>query len=903
MPTGVGSDQMTSPAVGAADKKVSLSDTEKAWIRAHPTIRLGIDPEFAPFEYVAEDGTYSGITSDYVKLLNKRLSLNMQVAHGLTWKETVQKAKQGEIDVLPCVGKTEERKTFLHYSSPYIDFHRVIISRTDATFFNGPGDLWDKQVAVQANSSHAGFLKDKTKIQPLTYPFLQEALLAVADGKADAFVGNVTSAMYWIAKLNLANLKVAAPIPGGDESLHFAVRKEWPELVSIINKGLASISPEEKTDIQRRWVAFEYKPGIAPERVYRYLAAILVLGLLGAMGLAFWRGALKKEVGRRTEELRQELTERKKVERALLESEERFRSIYNATNDAILIHDLETGVILDVNQKTCEMFGMSRAELLRSNVGHFSSGVPPYTQEEAAVWVHKAALGEPQLFEWHAKEKSGRLFWVEVNMRRGTIGQEQRIIISARDISERKMAEEDFKRINEELLAVNRIIMACASTLNVAELLDKVMGQAISITGLEGGAICYLTPEETLQIAAHRATPVAPIEDLTPHAVQVGGCLCGECARDHKPLILTDRQAVLQYSARASTRGGDIRFHAAFPLITGGRCVGVLCVSSRTDTKPKEGSLQLLEIVSAQIAMAIDNACLYTESVRHAETLDDKVQERTAELDRAKVALLNLLEDISLSNAKLKELDQLKSMFIASMSHELRTPLNSVIGFSKVLANEWAGSVNDEQKKLLLTISRSGKHLLALINDVIDISKIESGKLDKHLEDFDLQELITEALDAVKKDLADKQLTLTTVQSLPLAMHSDRRRLLQCLLNLLSNAIKFTIAGGVGIEMKMEGSRVLISVTDTGIGIAAEDMPLLFGSFVRLESPLKASAPGTGLGLYLVKKLARETLGGDISVESTEGVGSRFTLAIPVRTNASAPNLVWGDDGAPVEGK
>lgn len=236
---------------------------------------------------------------------------------------------------------------------------------------------------------------------------------------------------------------------------------------------------------------------------------------------------------------------------------------------------------------------------------------------------------------------------------------------------------------------------------------------------------------------------------------------------------------------------------------------------------------------------------------------------------------------------RLMELDHLKFIFIAAMSHELRTPLNSVIGFSNILLKQRKGPLNAEQEKLLMIVSRAGNHLLTLINDVIDISKIEAGKVDKYIEDFDLQDLLHEAVDNIKKDAEDKQLEIR-VETVPLAMHSDRRRLFQCVLNLLSNAVKYSLEGSVLVQAKVidaagTGRSAQISVTDTGIGIKEEDMHKLFGSFERLDSPLKSKVSGAGIGLYLTRKLITEILHGTIFVESTYGSGSRFTINVPVR--------------------
>jgi PAS domain S-box-containing protein len=279
------------------------------------------------------------------------------------------------------------------------------------------------------------------------------------------------------------------------------------------------------------------------------------------------------------------------------------------------------------------------------------------------------------------------------------------------------------------------------------------------------------------------------------------------------------------------------------------------------------------------------------------QELEQRVLQRTAELEKKRVelqdsqiALMNIVEDLNEKtlqlehvNAKLKELDQLKSMFIASMSHELRTPLNSIIGFSSIILNEWTGPLNPEQKENIAAVLRSGKHLLSLINDVIDVSKIETGKIESIVEDFDVREVVMEAVETFKKDIEKKGLELT-VRACRHVLHVDRRRLLQCLLNLLSNAIKFTLKGSINIyaELSEDGSMFTIAVEDTGIGIEEQDLGKLFSPFVRLRTSMESVIPGTGLGLYLTRKLLQEILKGDIHVTSTHGAGSRFTIRLPV---------------------
>ncbi|MEN8183381.1 MAG: transporter substrate-binding domain-containing protein [Myxococcota bacterium] len=241
-------------------EQLPLTEAEQAWIREHPVIRVGVDPEFRPFEYIDEDGSHAGIAADYIELLNERLGLNMELVPGLTWEAAIEGGRHKEIDVLPAVGVTEERKRFFRYSAPYIEFHRVIVTRTEMPFLVGVDDIRDMRVAVQADSSHEGFLKEHTEIEPLRFATLQQSLMAVSGGDADALVTNVASASYWIRRLNLTNLKVATATSPKVHTLHFAVRDDWPELVRILDKGLVSVHPDERERIADRWVVLAFDP-------------------------------------------------------------------------------------------------------------------------------------------------------------------------------------------------------------------------------------------------------------------------------------------------------------------------------------------------------------------------------------------------------------------------------------------------------------------------------------------------------------------------------------------------------------------------------------------------------------------------------------------------------------------
>jgi signal transduction histidine kinase len=260
-----------------------------------------------------------------------------------------------------------------------------------------------------------------------------------------------------------------------------------------------------------------------------------------------------------------------------------------------------------------------------------------------------------------------------------------------------------------------------------------------------------------------------------------------------------------------------------------------------------------------------------------AEGLDREITERR-EMEKK---IEERATELALANVRLKGLDRLKSMFVASMSHELRTPLNSIIGFTGVVLQGMVGELNEKQKDHLGRANRSAKYLLGLINDVIDISKVEAGKVEAVVGEFTLDEVINEAVESVQPQVKEKGLVLEQDILPGIRLKTDRKRLLQCILNYLSNAVKYSKAGTIRVAAQEINGEVEITVSDTGVGIAEEDMAKLFAPFVRLDSPLRAKTLGTGLGLYLTKKLATEVLGGTVAARSEPGRGSTFTLRLP----------------------
>ena len=256
------------------------------------------------------------------------------------------------------------------------------------------------------------------------------------------------------------------------------------------------------------------------------------------------------------------------------------------------------------------------------------------------------------------------------------------------------------------------------------------------------------------------------------------------------------------------------------------------------------------------------------------KSLNLSLEQRTRDL-----AVIN--SELEIRNRDVEKANRLKSNFLATMSHELRTPLNAIMGFADLLARRTAGPLTQKQERFVRHVKESSRHLLALIDDILDLSKIEAGRMDLTFESFPLSAAADEVLPAIRPLAASKEIDLTTEVSLDLTLHADRVRVKQVLYNLLSNAIKFTPAkGSVRLVARSTDGAVHISVMDTGTGIPYEEHDAIFETFHRYLPPAQDVCEGTGLGLSITKLLV-EQHGGTIWVESEPGKGSRFHLTLP----------------------
>jgi signal transduction histidine kinase/CheY-like chemotaxis protein/HPt (histidine-containing phosphotransfer) domain-containing protein len=281
----------------AAGGSISWDEAERAFLDEHPVIRLGIDPEFVPFEFIDEDGQYKGITADYLALISEKTGLTFEVVPNLTWPEAYDLALAGDLDALPAIGKIAEREQFFLFSEPYYAFKRVIVIHDQEKAIAGIEDLEGLTVAVQRNSSHHSYLLSIPRINLSLYDSVEAALTAVGTGEETAFVGNLATTNYLIRTNGLTNLRFVAFDAEKQQTLCFAVIKDDPELISIFNKTLNTITDQEKTAINNKWIALKAPVDYGPIMRGAIIGGLFVLAVVAVS--AYWITRLRKEVQQR----------------------------------------------------------------------------------------------------------------------------------------------------------------------------------------------------------------------------------------------------------------------------------------------------------------------------------------------------------------------------------------------------------------------------------------------------------------------------------------------------------------------------------------------------------------------------------------------------------------------------
>ena len=489
-------------------------------------------------------------------------------------------------------------------------------------------------------------------------------------------------------------------------------------------------------------------------------------------------------------------------------------------------------------------------------VVHFANldEVPANARTAFEVFGIKAAIGAPMMWEgrgigaiWVARDYAGPFSDKDIALLKTFADQAVIAIQNARLVNETREALDQQRASGEVLAAIS------SSIADTSPVFERILTSCERLFAGKVIAIEVVGDDGILRIGAFRG-PAADQKDYVVGPIVAGASISANAilsrAVEHVPDVAAD--ANVPRHSRVGYASVGVRAVIIAPMLWEGNGIGAISVGRENPGPFTDKDIALLRTFADQAVIAIQNARLFRE-----------IQDKSRQLEIA---------------------NQHKSEFLANMSHELRTPLNAIIGFSEVLLERLFGDINEKQDDYLKDIHSSGRHLLNLINDILDLSKVEAGRMELDLSTFDLPSAIANALTLIRERAQKHGIAMAQNVEPELGnVVADERKFKQILLNLLSNAVKFTPDGGrIDVSARRQGDNIMIAVHDTGIGIAPEDQEAVFEEFRQVGSNYTSKQEGTGLGLALTRRFV-ELHGGRISVDSKPGQGSTFTFTLPIK--------------------
>ncbi|MDD5646906.1 MAG: PAS domain S-box protein, partial [Candidatus Bipolaricaulis sp.] len=859
---------------------------------------------------------------ELVDALAAREGWSVQYVDG-TWSEGLARLAAGEIDLMVDVAYTPARAEPYAFTNETVLVNWGIVYARKGLGIPALPDLDGLRVAVMRGSTHTvdpGGIVDLARRFGIACAFVEvddyEDVFELLDrGEADAGVVNRVFGLQNEARYEVER----TPILFNPSEIRFALPKDGPLTVRLIERIDANLEAWKADPKSVYYGALDRNlfSAASPVTVIRWPPWLLPTLAAAAAVIAALTAAFLV--------VRREARRRAAAEGALRTSEERFELAMRGASDGVWDWDIQADKAY-YSPRWAGMLGYTREEMERE-VGEFRSLIHPEDRDRVQKLEGDYLAGRTDRYETEFRMRHRDGHYVDILsraflVRRESDGAPVRMVGTHVDITDRRAAEEalrrseaylrtlienmpvDFWALDRDLRytmqsptsreAVGDVIGLRADEVEVPGALRDtwidenrrvLAGETIQneydIVTKSGERRAYLSRTAPVLVDGEVEAVIGTSMDITDRRV------AEEALRESEAYLRTiiDNVPVDFFAIDR-----DLRYTMQSP--TSKASIGDL-VGRRVDEVgiPDVHRGRWL----AELRRVLDGETIQTEhdllgAAGEVRTYQTNVA--PVRVDGASVAAVGTSIDITeraraaqalqWAKEKAEAADRLKSAFLATMSHELRTPLNSIIGFTGILLQELAGPLNDEQKKQLSMVQTSARHLLALINDILDISKIEAGQMKVERAPFSFPELISEVV-GVARPLAEKKGLDLLVDVAPHVgvLRSDRRRVGQILMNLLSNAVKFTASGQVRVRAALDGDWAIASVADTGIGMKKEDLATLFVPFQQVDSGLTRNYEGTGLGLSISKRLVT-LLGGDIAVESEPGRGSTFTFRLPI---------------------
>ncbi|MCB1955122.1 MAG: transporter substrate-binding domain-containing protein [Rhodocyclaceae bacterium] len=877
---------------------LTLSAGEREWLKAHPVIRFAGDPNWLPYEARDRDGRYVGIVADHLALVAQQLGIRFEYVPTASWSESVRLAREGQVDMISETNNSNLARQ-LEFCAPYLESPVVLVMRAGAGFVDDMAELAERRVAVIRDY---GYLPDLFARYPgfdyLTVDSIQDGLDAVATGRADVLFATLAQATYHIAERGMNNLRIVGRT-GVDVRLAFGIQPGLAPLVPLMDRALASIPPAEKRRILDAWGRERFA-----ERIdYRHLATVVAIAL-GLLALAtLWI-----------------LTMRRHQQR-LQFSEQRFALAMEAARAGFWDYRLASGEVY-FSPIWMRMLGYGAEEWPHTMATFHTLLHPDDSARVAAAGARMLArAGPPFDEEFRLRARDGSYRWIHSRgqvFSRDRHGVAQRAIGTHIDVTDRREAE-DHLRIFRHFAETANLGFGMAAMdgrivyLNAA--LRRLLGLPEGGDAPPEGFARFYQPDDQRRLR----------EEVLP-AVMRDGRWSGETelvrsdgstfpalesyfiVRDEEGSPLRVGNIVRDLSER---RAAEVQFQRVvntLPVsVTIADSHGRILLANPQAEREAGVDRSLVGMNTAQIYAdpgvrdavvrelqargCVDGMeCAYRSA--DGRPLTGLLSAIPLQFD-GQQAILGVIVNITERRKMEHELQQakdeaeaanrFKGQFLANMSHEIRTPMNAIVGLGHLLNRT---GLTAQQQDYLGKIQVSAGALLTLIDDILDLSRIEAGQLRIETIDFDLGEVLDGVATLASTRLADKHVEFIydIAPEVPPRLRGDPHRLAQVLTNLVGNAAKFTEQGHIVLRIAPRSDQgpgwIGFQVEDTGIGIDAAQIARLFQPFTQVDGSTTRLYGGTGLGLSICRQLC-ELMGGHIGADSTPGVGSRFHFALP----------------------
>ncbi|MEO5360932.1 MAG: transporter substrate-binding domain-containing protein [Nitrospirota bacterium] len=844
--------------VSSAFSSEVLTDSERQWLSTHKKIRVGVSPDFPPFEFVDEKGRYTGIAADYMQLINKRLGVAYDGIESVQTDEIKSLIKANRLDVIPCLGITQERKNYLIFTTPYLEIPVEIITKKASSVMTLK-DLKGKKAAIVSGYDEEELIRrNHSGINIVAVPTMEDGLKAVSFGDVDALIGNVFSVTYHSGKMGISNIKIAGST-GYVYKPAIAVRKDWPELAAIIEKTLQGMTAAEKEDIYRQWVRIE-KFGVGSKRLLLVLLLVTVAAAAAVFLLFIWKERLKtsvnektrelelskeelekahseleRRVTERTSELREaneklkiEISQKLSAEIALKESESKYRSLFSSMNDAVALHEViynDKGKVvdfrvLDVNPAYEAVMGIPRERAVGTLSGVvFGTNSPQFVELFAGVAQKGVALSVEVYLPSMGKHFKMSVF----SPAKG------RFAAIFSDITEHKILDDALKASEEKFRELANMLPVIVFEIN-----ENGNFTFTNRCGIETLGIIHETEEEGVDI----------LTTIGDESV--------ESFKENLAKIVEEQKAC----------GG-----AEFKLKTkDGRIIPVFIYASAI---VYEGTVRGVRGVAVDITERVLFEKALHEKSLQLERLNNELEARV----REEISKTIEQQHVLIQQSRLASMGEM----IVNIAHQWSQPLSAL---NLILINiKEASDFNELDKQFVEEFTSKGQQQIKKLAATIDEFR-NFFKPDKEKEPFDVTKSIKDALTLLSGSLKNYLISTQLNAAKDITINGYPHEFSQVILNILSTAKEAitryrSVDGIITVDVyREEQKNIRINITDNGGGIDEGLIASVFEPYLRGQS-------SSGISLYTSKRIIEEHWGGSIVVSNVEG-GSRFTIVLPM---------------------